>query len=130
MKKILSVAVVCAITLVIGCGCSQGEISEIAGDTTVHTIVVEDSQNNSQLDTETTAYPTGVPLNRDTYVEFTSPVAYTVIKDADAYVDTSVQTYARTYKEGTVVVGVATDDHYVILDDGSVVESVNLEEVS
>lgn len=124
MKKVKFAAIMLACSvLVLNVGCSKSEENE---ETTVESTVAV-VETDAIVETQTTAYPTGIPLNQSAYVEFESPIAYNVISDADAYTDNSVQTYATTYVAGSMVIGVATDGHYVILDNETVVEASNLE---
>lgn len=124
MKKRNIVALLIAFTMALSvASCSKDEPQESSEAPVETTAAVAETT----VADETVAFPTGIPLNQAEYVEFESPIAYNVIHDADAYTDNSVQTYARTYYEGSMVIGVATDGYYVILDDGSVVVASNLE---
>lgn len=78
-------------------------------------------------ETEESTYPTGIPFDNNNYTEFEEPVAYNVLSDTDAYTDTDVNEYAMTYVEGSMVIGVATDGHYLVLDNRYVMEMDNLE---
>ncbi len=125
-KKIL-VCVLVAACLASFCACSKSE--EETTSTTTETTTIATTQETSESTTTetTTAVITGIPLNEESYVEFDAPVSYTVISECVAYSDTSAQTVAQTYPETAMVVGVATDGNYVILDNGFMVEASNLE---
>ena len=76
---------------------------------------------------EATAFPTGIPLNQDSYSEFTEPKMYEVLEDCDTWSGNDVQTSGGQLVQGSIVTGVATDGHYLILDDQRVVELTHVQ---
>lgn len=73
------------------------------------------------------AFPTGIPLNQDSYSEFTEPKMYEVLEDCDTWSGNDVQTSGGQLVQGSIVTGVATDGHYLILDDQRVVELTHVQ---
>lgn len=136
-RKILLTMAIMAAIAVAGCGNDTAETSEAAQtqapvaqtqaaptEEPLAPIIAGDTQ----AATGETAFPTGVPLDQDAYVEFSEPVMYEVIEDCITWSGNDVQTSGGDLVAGSIVTAVAEDGNYLILDDQRVVESSHLQE--
>ena len=136
-RKILLAMAIMAAIAVAGCGNDTAETSEAAQtqapvaqtqaaptEEPLAPIIAGDTQ----AATGETAFPTGVPLDQDAYVEFSEPVMYEVIEDCITWSGNDVQTSGGDLVAGSIVTAVAEDGNYLILDDQRVVESSHLQE--
>ena len=136
MKKtiILTVAIIAAAAVA---GCSGEEAAETSAVETEAPAVVETAAPTEEVlapiiagDTQTgnaDAFPTGVPLDEDSYTEFSEPVMYEVIEDCITWSGNDVQTSGGDLVQGSIVNAVAEDGNYLILDDQRVVEASHLQ---
>ena len=142
-KTLLATFVLAAAVAVAGCGSDAEETQAVAEtqapavqtEAPVQTeeplapIIAGDSQS---ADAGTGAFPTGAPLNQDTYTEFRNasgevePVMYEVTEDCITWSGNDLQTSGGDLVQGSLVSGVATDGTYLILDDQRVVELSHL----
>ena len=135
MKKtiILTVAIIAAAAIA---GCAGEEAVETTAVETQAPVVETAAPTEEVLapilagDTQSgdaNAFPTGVPLDEDSYAEFSEPVMYEVIEDCHTWSGNDVQTSGGDLVQGSIVNGVATDGNYIILDDQRVVEISHLQ---
>ena len=143
-KKILLTMAIVAAIAVAGCGGEEEQETQavetqaqvvqtqapVATEEPLAPILANDTQ---AADAGTGAFPTGVPLNQDNYVEFTDaagtpePVMYEVIEDCITWSGNDVQTSGGDLVQGSIVNAVAEDGNYLILDDQRVVEASHLQ---
>lgn len=148
MKKTLITALVLAgAVALIGCGDKAAEETEAPVQVETQAVVQTEAplqteeplgpiiagDNTASADAGTAsadpqAFPTGIPLDQDSYQEFSEPVMYEVTEDCITWSGNDVQTSGGDLVQGSIVTGVATDGHYLILDDQRVVEISHLQE--
>lgn len=137
-RKILLTMAIMAAVAVAGCGGDAAETSE-AVDTQAPVVETQAPApteeplapiiaGDTQAPAGEAAFPTGVPLNQDAYVEFSEPVMYEVIEDCITWSGNDVQTSGGDLVAGSIVTAVAEDGNYLILDDQRVVERSHLQE--
>lgn len=132
-KTVLATIILAAAVAVAGCGSSDAEETQavetqapvvetqapVQTEEPLAPIIAGDTQSG---DAGTGAFPTGAPLNQDSYSEFAEPVMYEVIEDCITWSGNDLQTSGGDLVQGSLVSGVATDGTYLILDDQRVVE--------
>lgn len=137
-RKILLTMAIMAAVAVAGCGGDAAETSE-AVDTQAPVVETQAPApteeplapiiaGDTQAASGETAFPTGVPLDQDAYIEYSEPVMYEVIEDCITWSGNDVQTSGGDLVAGSIVTAVAEDGNYLILDDQRVVESSHLQE--
>lgn len=98
--------------------------SEDSGETSDVTVVI-DTAASTTPSTEETAAPYDVENN----VEFEEAKLFEVKKDVKVYSDTSATEEIDEYTEGMCILGVSTDGHYIMQDNGYIIDASCLEEV-
>ena len=99
------------------CGAKEtGETSDVT--------VVIDTAASSQ-NTEETIQPYDVENN----VEFEEAKLFEVKQDVKVYSDVSATEEVDEYTEGMCILGVSTDGHYIMQDNGYIIDASCLEEV-
>ncbi len=138
MKKyLIAIMSLAAVIALAGCGSSDSEQTESASALDNTAALVQEtvsggdealaSVNGGEEVPAEAAFPTGVPLNQDAYVEFDEPKMYEVTEDCISWSGNDVQTSGGDLYQGSVVTVVASDGNYLILDDQRVVEASHLQ---
>ncbi len=126
MRKTIAVILTAFMLTAVMTACSK----DSSDDTTAAPEAVDTvNENPVETETESTFVEPAVAFNHDAYSEFAEPVYYDVTADAPAYADVGLNSIAMTYVQGSMVMGVATDGYYIVLDSGYVVDGQYLEAV-
>lgn len=135
-KHLIAIMSLAAVIALAGCGSSDSEQTESASAPDNTAALVQEtvsggdealaSVSGEEVPAEA-AFPTGVPLNQDAYVEFDEPKMYEVTEDCISWSGNDVQTSGGDLYQGSVVTVVASDGNYLILDDQRVVEASHLQ---
>ncbi len=123
MKGLKVFAVIVSLTVAsafIFAACGSKEASETSDVT-----VVIDTAASTQGSTEETVAPYDVENN----VEFEEAKLFEVKQDVKVYSDVSATEEVDEYTEGMCILGVSTDGHYIMQDNGYIIDASCLEEV-
>lgn len=138
MKKTIIASIILAAALAVA-GCASEEAQETQAPVDPQAAVVETQAPAASEDAlapviageegqaDPNAFPTGIPLDEDSYSEFDEPVMYEVLEDCITWSGNDVQTSGGDLVAGSIVTAVASDGNYLILDDQRVVEASHLQ---
>ena len=113
---VLSISVLAAFSIT-ACG-------DKATDESSNVTVVIDTAPTTQATQETVA-----PYDVENNVEFEEAKLFEVKKDVKVYSDVSATEEVDEYTEGMCILGVSTDGHYIMQDNGYIIDASCLEEV-
>ncbi|MBR6004393.1 MAG: hypothetical protein IK068_06705 [Lachnospiraceae bacterium] len=122
MKGIKIFAVIISLSVAsafVFAACGEKETSE-SSDVTV----VIDTAATTQKTEETVA-----PYDVENNVEFEEAKLFEVKQDVKVYSDVTATEEVDEYTEGMCILGVSTDGHYIMQDNGYIIDASCLEEV-
>ena len=107
---------------------SETESTEASSDEISEEVTEETAEETTTAALETIApRPAEIPFDNDAYTEFAEPVAYNVINDTVAYADSALVTVEREIPAGGMVIGLGSDENYIITDAQEFVPLADLE---